>query len=70
MNLPNYEDFWEITYDSGSVNNTYEEYYDAVDAQKLVDEPEPYRFGSYQIYKADKDTMDFQVSMFLNTTSA
>ena len=37
MNLPNYEDFWEITYDSGSVNNTYEEYYDAVDAQKLLD---------------------------------
>ena len=30
---------------------------------------EPPFFGSFQIYKADKENNDFQVNMFLNTTS-
>lgn len=30
---------------------------------------EPPSFGSFQIYKADKENNDFQVNMFLNTTS-
>ena len=31
--------------------------------------PEPYRFGSYQIYKADKGNNEFQINMFVNATS-
>ena len=31
---------------------------------------EPFRFGSFQIYKADSLNLDFQVNMFVNATSA
>ena len=29
----------------------------------------PYRFGSYQVYKADMENYDFQINVFVNSTS-
>jgi len=68
-NLPNYYDyFWDIKYDDTAI--TYDQYYDSVTSLQLLTNIETPYFGSFQIYKADKENYDFQVNMFLNSTSS
>lgn len=42
---------------------------DDVFAQRNVGEEFPYRYGSYLIYQAARNTMQFKVATFVNTTS-
>lgn len=65
--LPDYADgYWEVNY-YDETGYSYLDFYDYVN-QTQVDEP--YRFGSYQIYKAESDNVyDFQINMLVNATS-
>jgi len=65
--MPDSGSYFEVTYESDY--SGYDEYYKAVDDQQFVGEEEPYRFGSYQIYQADKTANNYQVSTFVNATS-
>jgi len=35
-----------------------------------VGDPEPYRYGSFEIYSADSSTQQYSVNVFMNLTSA
>ena len=47
----------------------WKDFYNAIADQRFDGPAEPYRFGSYQIYKADSDKQQYQVNMFVNATS-
>jgi len=64
--LPNSTDAFEVTYKN---NLNYSEFYDAVYASRNEGDPFPYRYGSYQIFKANKNENLYQVVNFLNVTS-
>ena len=64
--MPESGSYFEVTYSSAE---TYNEYYSAVDDQQFVGEEQPYRFGSYEIYQADKTANNYQVNVFVNATS-
>lgn len=50
-------------------NLSYSEFYDAFYEARKDGEPFPYRYGSFQIYRADKSRHLYQVSAYLNVTS-
>ena len=50
-------------------NLNYSEFYDAFYEARKDGEPFPYRYGSFQIYRADKSKHLYQVSAYLNVTS-
>ncbi len=63
-----YHDYSNISTASGEQvilqtfdNNTFD--------ARLIQPYEPYRYGSYFIYEADKTNMQFKVANFLNITS-
>ena len=64
--LPNSTEAFEVKYTG---NMSYNEFYNEVYAARNEGEPYPYRFGSYQIYKASKKDNLYQVINFLNVTS-
>ena len=66
--MPDYDSYFEVTYND-QADITYREYYDFVCDQKHVGDALPYRFGSYQIFRADAKKYDFQVNLFVNATS-
>ena len=54
--LPDYDDgYWVINYYEDTAPS-YKEFYDYVNETQV---PQPYRYGSYQIYKADTSDYDF-----------
>ena len=55
--LPNATDAFEVTYKD---NLNYTEFYDAVYAARNDGPPFPYRFGSYQVFKANKAENNYQ----------
>ena len=55
--LPNSTDAFEVTYKD---NLNYTEFYEAVYEARNDGDPFPYRFGSYQIYQANKANGQYQ----------
>ena len=68
-NLPGPSDYWSIEYNDDDTLK-YKQFYKAVEAQRYVGDPEPYRFGAYEFFRANKDTYEFCANVFLNTTSS
>ncbi len=67
-NLPSATpDFWDVTWDSEKSNFT--NFYDLVNDQRAIAPTLPYRYGSYQIFKADNDTKQFYINSYVNITS-
>ena len=66
--LPDYPNYWTIEYNK-ETELTYQKFYEEVNATQLEGDPQPYRFGTYQIYQADRDLNRFQVNVFVNATS-
>lgn len=67
-NLPSATpDFWDVTWDSEKSNFT--NFYDLVNDQRAIAPTLPYRYGSYQIFKADNDTKQFYINSYINITS-
>ena len=66
--MPDYETYWDLQ-PQDQTDITYREYYDYVCDQQKVGESEPYRFGSYQVFRADAKKYDFQVNLYVNATS-
>ena len=68
-NLPSgTPDFWDVTWDQTQSNFT--SFYDLVSDQRFAIGPAlPYRYGSYQIFKADNDTKEFYINSYVNLTS-
>ena len=64
--LPNSTDAFEVTYKDGL---NYTEFYDAVYEARNELPLFPYRYGSYQIYQANRNSHIYQVISFLNVTS-
>ena len=64
--LPNSTEAFEVTYVG---NITYEEFYNAVYEHRLDGDPYPYRYGSYQVFTANKATHLYQIGVFINVTS-
>ena len=64
--LPNSTEAFEVTYKD---NLNYTEFYDAVYEARNDLPLYPYRYGSYQIYHANKKTNVYQIVNFLNVTS-
>ena len=64
--LPNVTDAFEVTYVK---NITYEEFYDAVYEHRLDGDPYPYRYGSYQVFRANRIANLYQIGVFINVTS-
>jgi len=60
-------DFWEVTWDIDKSNFTT--FYDLVNDQRAIAPVFPYRYGSYQIYKADNETKQFYINSYINITS-
>ena len=67
-NLPGGNSFWAVTYDD-TTSTSVTEFYDVTFDARLVGAPEPYRYGSYQIYSADNSTQQYSVNCFMNLTS-
>lgn len=68
-NLPGPEDYWQIEYNDDP-DIKYKKFYKAVEAQRYVGDPEPFRFGSMEFFRANKDTYEFCTNVFFNTTSS
>lgn len=66
-NLPSSASFFEVTYNSTASN--YSQFYNAVYNARNVGPSTPYRYGSYQVYKADDVLQTYQITSFLNLTS-
>jgi hypothetical protein len=66
-NLPSASTYFDVTFDS--TYTSYNEFYSAINEQQFVGASEPYRFGSYEVYKASQKNYDFQINMFVNATS-
>ena len=66
--LPDYDSYWTVKYEETA--SSYLEYYQAVDEQQHIGDTEPFRFGSYQIYEADKAANNYKINVFINATSA
>lgn len=66
-NLPQSSTSFEVSYVEN--NATFTEFYDDVFEARNVGELMPYRYGSYQVYKADNTSMQYCVNSFLNLTS-
>ena len=64
--LPNATSAIEVTYKD--INN-YTEFYDAVYEARNDGPVYPYRYGSYQIYQANKKSNLYNIVNFLNVTS-
>ena len=47
----------------------YSEFYNQVYEYRNVEPLTPYRYGSYQVYQANKNNNQYQVNNFVNTTS-
>jgi len=64
--LPNSTDAFEVTYKN---DLNYIEFYDEVYKARQDGDTYPYRYGSYQIFKANKKENLYQVVNYLNMTS-
>ena len=64
--FPNATEAFEFTYKD---DLNYNDFYEAVFEARNDGPPYPYRYGSYQIYKADTQNHLYQVVSFLNVTS-
>lgn len=58
---------WDTQYNSSGLVSV--KYYTNVYNLSLTGNPEPYRFGSYEVFKADKTNNDYQFATMLNLTS-
>lgn len=65
--LPNSTDAFEVEYVPSNTN--YTEFYDLVYEARKQGDPFPYRFGSYNIFRANKDEQFYQIVNYLNITS-
>jgi hypothetical protein len=65
-NLPNVTSAFTLTQ---LPETDYYGYYNAVFAEQYVGKPQPYRYGSYQIYQADGVNQNWQANVQLNLTS-
>lgn len=66
-NLPQSATQFEVSYVPN--NATFAEFYNDTFDARLMGETLPYRYGSYQIYKANNVTQQYCVNSFLNLTS-
>ena len=64
--LPNSTEAFEVKYVDGL---NYTEFYDAVYEARNDAPLFPYRYGSYQIYQANKKSHVYQIINYLNVTS-
>ena len=66
-NFPNSTDAFEVTYydDFSDFNDFYYKAFDVRNDKPLY----PYRYGSYQIYQANKKNHTYSITNFLNITS-
>jgi hypothetical protein len=69
-NLPDGTDYWDVTYYQPTDQTKLFDFYNKVFEERTVGSPKPYRFGSYEIYQADKDNHIYQVNSYLNLTSS
>ena len=69
QNLPESTSNFDVSYFTELVP-TSPAFYKHVYDQRTVGSPTPYRYGSYQVFKADTDTNTFQFSSYINITSA
>lgn len=51
-------------------NDNMTDFYDQVTQQQLIGDSDPYRYGSYAVYKANKDSHDFEITSYINSTSS
>ena len=65
--LPDYDSYWKVT--TTDQTDTWNDYYQEVGEQRFVGDELPYRFGSYEIYKADTSAQEYQVNVYVNATS-
>ena len=64
--LPNVTEAFDVTYiDAANYTDFYEQVYEARNDLPLY----PYRYGSYQIYHANKKSNMYQIVNYLNVTS-
>ena len=64
--MPNSTSFFDVTYVG---NLTYNDFYDEFFESRNEGEVFPYRFGSYNIFEANKITNQFKIVNYLNITS-
>jgi len=65
-NMPNSTEAFDVTYiEAATYIDFYHEVYEARNALPLY----PYRYGSYQIFAANKKSNLYQIINFLNVTS-
>ena len=65
--LPNATSAFEVNFDTA--NKTYIDFYNAVYEARNDGEAFPYRYGSYQIYRANKASHKYEAINYLNVTS-
>lgn len=65
--FPNFTDAFEVT--KYTENMTYMDFYDEVYAARNEGPNYPYKYGSFNIYTAQKDANNYQAIMYLNITS-
>lgn len=58
---------WDTQYNSSGAVSL--KYYINVYNLSLTGAPEPFRYGSYEIFKADKTNNDYQFATMMNLTS-
>ena len=64
--LPNSTDFFDVEYiEAANYTDFYDQVFEARNALPLY----PYRYGSYQIFQANKKTNIYQIVSYLNVTS-
>lgn len=48
--LPSYPDYWDVTFEPSSGYENYSQFYELVNQTQFNGDPQPYRFGTYEIY--------------------
>ncbi len=70
-NLPDYESAFEVTYNDKKAGKTFDDFgddlYDFGNAEAFS---EPYMYGSYEIYQADKTNQTYKFVSYVNLTSS
>jgi hypothetical protein len=64
--LPNATDAFEVTYTN---TEDYEAFYNEVYEARNIGKAVPYRYGSYQIFQADRTQQQYNIIQFQNVTS-
>ena len=70
-NLPDFADSFEVTYSEKPKSDTFDSFADDIFEFGTKEAPkEPYMYGSYEIYEANRNNQEYKFAAYLNLTSS